>query len=193
MMKSVRSWSVCAGAALVSVSACIPTAHAQILLTVDTTNITAVRIAATSAASAATSAGGVDSIRLDGFFPQSGTSFGAVAPGSTLRSAQGNAVYGLGTRSPPNASLLFSVTSGFLQSFIAGEQAFTGSFTGNFIWATMRPMGYVGDIYIVGSANAPPVNIVIGQYQIIPAPTTAITAAAMGLLSLTATARRRRR
>ena len=190
MSMSVRSLSVFAGAALVAASACVTTANAQVLLTVDTTNPTAAIISTTGAAAAASSSGVNFSVRLDGVFSTGGPDIGNFPTASTLRSTLGNNVFGAGARDSLGNSLRLSAFGGNLQSFVAGQQAFTGSMTLDISFAPTRPVGYIGDIYVVGSPNSFETGIVIGQYQIIPAPTTA---AAMGLLALTATARRRRR
>jgi hypothetical protein len=190
MSMSVRSLSVFAGAALVAASACVTTANAQVLLTVDITNPSAAMISTTGAAAAASSSGSNYSVRLDGFFLPGTPNNLTFASASTLRSSLGNNVLSFTYWFGVNNSLRLSTSAGTTQTFVAGQQAFTGSLTSNISFGQSRAVGYVGDIYVVGSPNSVETGIVIGQYQIVPAPTTA---AAMGLLALTATARRRRR
>lgn len=161
-------------------------ANADILLTIDTTNPAAVVISATSGLSAVTASNSSYGLQLfDALSAPAANSgvFGAQSLAGANGGRVQNYVFGfVGT-----ANIGISGPGNQPNNYIAGTQAFVGSWTGNLSFLSFAPAGTIGDIRFYG-VNSVDTGIVLGQYQIVPAPGAA---AVLGLAGLVATRRRR--
>ena len=178
----VRSFVVPAAAGLLFAAAS-PFAHASIVLTVDITNPAAAVFASTGAPALATRSGVGDSLFVTGLFIGGPTNQSRLLVGD-LRSTQGTFLY---DRLSGNSGGLLPGFGNQTQAFVAGQQALSGSGVANATLWTLAPVGTVGDL-VVRNSNGVNTGIVIGQYQIIPAPGAAALLAMGGVLA----ARRRR-
>ena len=168
--------------------ACVATAaNAAIVLTVDITNPSAVVIASTGAAASASRSGFQERVRLDGILTAGGPNYGSSMSGSLSTTQIGGAYTGF-ARFQGGTSGALSRGGGQTQTFVEGLQAFSGSMTGDLSFLPFAPAGTIGDIYVLQNVNAAETGIIIGQYQIVPAPGAA---AVLGLAGLVATRRRR--
>lgn len=168
--------------------ACVASAaNAAIVLTVDITNPTAVVIASTGAAASASRSGFQENVRFEGILTAGGPNFAAPMSGS-LTNIQGGMAYTGISRFGDGTSAALRRGAGQTQTFVEGLQAFSGSMTGDASFLPFAPVGTIGDIYVLQNVNAAETGIIIGQYQIVPAPGAA---AVLGLAGLFATRRRR--
>lgn len=168
--------------------ACVASAaNGAIVLTVDITNPTAVVIASTGAAASASRSGFQERVRLDGILTAGGPNYGN-SMSSSLAPAQIGGAYTGFARFGGGTSGALSRGAGQTQTFVEGLQAFSGSMTGDLSFLPFAPAGTIGDIYVIQNVNAAETGIIIGQYQIVPAPGAA---AVLGLAGLVATRRRR--
>lgn len=155
-----------------------PDASARVLIEIDPTDSAAVTFTATAAAAAIddASAGSDAGVILDDLFT-TGFDFGALLP-----------IPPTGTLSPPGADNaydtvgnqfggvglsdlnFFNATTPELQVFSTLQPAFTGSTTLNFTGATFGPIGSTGDILVGNTLTGS--GAVIGQFQIVPEPTS---------------------
>ena len=161
-------------------------AQAQVLLNIDLISPTSATITATSAASLVSSSNANFGVQLRDFYTASipGT-FGGILPFTgELKPAQ-SAIGYWGVFRYDNFPHLI-LQSYNLQTFIAGQQAFSGSITVNFSEAAslLRTGSYVGDIHILNTGGQS-TGEVIGQYRInaVPEPAT-MTALCLGTLAL---------
>lgn len=161
-------------------------ARAAVLLTVDITNPTSVVIATTGAAASAASSGSDYAVRLDGALTSGGQNFLGVFAGS-LTNTVGGTVYFGASRFQGGDSLHLIRAVGSTQTFIPGQQAFTGSVTSNLSFLPFAAPGTIGDIYVITDFGAE-TGIIVGQYQIVPTPGAAVVLGLGGLMA----ARRRR-
>lgn len=171
-------------------------AHAQILLNIDMTNPSATTITSTGGASLLSSSETGFRIRLVDFYTSfPGGLFGVSLPSSgNLGPALSTQSYNVVGRSNSSPHLTINRASGnFVQTFVAGQQAFSGSTTVNFTKgsAFLRTSSFVGNIELVNDFSVPTGQIV-GQYSLTAVPEPA-TMTALGLGALAMLRRRRRR
>jgi hypothetical protein len=156
-------------------------ANAQILLTIDDTTPSHTVITATGnfdAASGSASLG--DGIDLLSFFTSQDLADAVVANPSTLTTGDSSSgplfTYGF----EDNISLagyvdlnLYQLGSGATITFTSGQSAFAGSLTLNLsgVSGLLPAVGSTGTI-VTGFSGDAPNNTVIGEYEVVPEPTT---------------------
>ena len=171
-------------------------AHAQILLNIDMTDPAVTTITSTGGSSLVSSSAAGFRIRLVDFYASfPGGAFGAVMPNSgNLAPAQSTQSYNAVFRSSSDPHLTINRGSpSFVQTFVAGQQAFSGSMTANLSEgsAFFRTSSFVGNIELVNDFGVPTGQIV-GQYSLTAVPEPA-TMTALGLGAVALVRRRRRR
>jgi len=160
---------------------------ANIVLTIDITNPTAVVFAGTGAPSGVTvSGGGGGSVVLDTPLAAFGAAGNAFTGVPTLIASAGSGPAYTNVTTVGGTSLVILGMSG--QFFNTGTSAFSGSSTADLSSLVFNPVGTTGNIFFRDNTGFLYPHIVVGQYQIIPTPGAAAVLGLGGLLA----ARRRR-
>ena len=156
-------------------------ANAQILLTIDDSTPSHTVITATGAlAGASGSSSLADGIDLLGFFTSQNLTDAVVASPSTLTTGDSSSgplfTYGYEDNISVGGYVdlnLYQYNSGSTITFTAGQTAFTGSMTLDFssIASKLPSLGTTGNI-VTGFSGDSPNNTVIGEYQVVPEPST---------------------
>ena len=159
----------------------VAAARADVVLTIDTSNLSVARVASTGAFSTVTTTIPGGALLLMGAVTT------PVATGSSLlgdfRPTLTGVVYNsIGNTPAFPTALLLSQPQSDPHGFSSSVAAFSGESTSDLTFTTIAPKGTVGDIHL-RTVDGVDTGLVIGQYRIIPAPGWAAVLGVAGLVS----------